>query len=120
MTCLDHAGGYSLPVGFTHIAKAECYVDKTDGKQKRRSPISKNEYYRDLLAQAKRNQIPFKYVLRDVWYSAADNRFLDYAAEELNFLQKVGGGYVFIHRYLLEHFAEIAAENGYVAPAREN
>jgi hypothetical protein len=32
-------------------------------------------------------------------------RFLDYAAEELNFLQKVGGGYMFIHRYLLEYFA---------------
>lgn len=30
--------------------------------------------------------------------------FLDYAAE-LGFLQKVGGGYMFIHRYLLEHFA---------------
>jgi hypothetical protein len=32
-------------------------------------------------------------------------RFLDYAANELNFLQKVGGGYIFIHRILLEHFA---------------
>jgi len=32
-------------------------------------------------------------------------RFLDYAAEELNFLQKVGGGYIFVHRYLLEYFA---------------
>ena len=32
-------------------------------------------------------------------------RFLDYAADELNFLQKVGGGYIFIHRYLLEYFA---------------
>ena len=31
-------------------------------------------------------------------------RFLDYAAERL-FLQKVGGGYIFIHRMLLEHFA---------------
>jgi hypothetical protein len=32
-------------------------------------------------------------------------RFLDYAARDLNFLQKVGGGYIFIHRMLLEHFA---------------
>lgn len=31
-------------------------------------------------------------------------RFLDYGAERL-FLQKVGGGYIFIHRMLLEHFA---------------
>ncbi|MBV7339934.1 hypothetical protein KFU94_69345 [Chloroflexi bacterium TSY] len=46
-------------------------------------------------------------------------RFLDYAAEELNFLQKVGGGYVFIHRYLLEHFAEIAVERGYVTVTSE-
>jgi hypothetical protein len=34
-------------------------------------------------------------------------RFLDYAADELNFLQKVGGGYIFIHRYLLEYFAAL-------------
>ncbi len=31
--------------------------------------------------------------------------FLDYAAVELRFLQKVGGGYMFIHRSLLEYFA---------------
>lgn len=33
-------------------------------------------------------------------------RFLDYAADRL-FLQKVGGGYIFIHRMLLEHFAQM-------------
>ena len=32
-------------------------------------------------------------------------RFLD-SATELIFLQKVGGGYIFIHRLLLEHFAK--------------
>ncbi len=37
-------------------------------------------------------------------------RFLDYAANELNFLQKVGGGYIFIHRMLLEHFASMPRE----------
>ena len=30
--------------------------------------------------------------------------FLNYASERV-FLQKVGGGYIFIHRLLLEHFA---------------
>jgi len=34
-------------------------------------------------------------------------RFLDYAANDLNFLQKVGGGYIFIHRMLLEYFAAL-------------
>jgi len=36
-------------------------------------------------------------------------RFLDYAAERI-FLQKVGGGYIFIHRRLLEHFASLEPE----------
>jgi eukaryotic-like serine/threonine-protein kinase len=35
--------------------------------------------------------------------------FLDWASDKL-FLQKVGGGYMFIHRSLMEHFAEM--ENG--------
>jgi len=33
-------------------------------------------------------------------------RFLDYAAERL-FLRKVGGGYIFVHRMLLEYFASL-------------
>ena len=33
--------------------------------------------------------------------------FLDYAAQRI-FLYKVGGGYIFIHRYLLEHFAKMS------------
>ncbi|MEQ9369926.1 MAG: hypothetical protein RIG63_13015 [Coleofasciculus chthonoplastes F3-SA18-01] len=33
-------------------------------------------------------------------------RFLDYATQQI-FLQKVGGGYIFIHRLLLEHFAQM-------------
>ena len=73
MTCLYHAQGYSLPVGFSLVAKTEYYTDKKTGKRKRRSPVSKNEYYRELLVAAKANQIPFKYVLSDAWYSAADN-----------------------------------------------
>ncbi len=73
MTCLYHAQGYSLPIGFSIVAKTDYYTDKKTGKRKRRSPISKNEYYRQLLMAAQGNRIPFKYVLSDVWYSAADN-----------------------------------------------
>jgi eukaryotic-like serine/threonine-protein kinase len=35
--------------------------------------------------------------------------FLDYAAK-LIFMRKVGGGYIFIHRFLLEHFAAMDEE----------
>lgn len=37
------------------------------------------------------------------------SKFLDFAAEHL-FMQKVGGGYIFIHRMLLEHFAQMKEE----------
>lgn len=39
------------------------------------------------------------------WHYA---RFLDYAAERI-FLRKVGGGYIFVHRLLMEHFATLDA-----------
>ena len=34
------------------------------------------------------------------------SRFLDYAAEHI-LLRKVGGGYIFVHRLLLEYFASL-------------
>jgi hypothetical protein len=33
-------------------------------------------------------------------------RFLNYATDRL-FMQKVGGGYIFVHRMLMEHFAQM-------------
>jgi serine/threonine protein kinase/DNA polymerase III delta prime subunit len=37
-------------------------------------------------------------------------RFLNYATERI-FLQKVGGGYIFVHRLLLEHFAQKSSKD---------
>ena len=73
MTALYHSQGVSLPVGFTLVAKSEIYFDPKDGKAKRHSPIGKNDYYRTMLQQAVDNQIPFRYVLNDVWYASAEN-----------------------------------------------
>jgi hypothetical protein len=73
VTCLYHNAGVSLPVGFELIAKTERYKDPKDGKEKRRSPKTKNEYYRAMTQQAVHNQVQFKYVLNDVWFAAAEN-----------------------------------------------
>jgi len=73
ISTLYHSAGLSLPVGFELIAKTEHYLDPKDGKQKRRSKVSKNELYQKLLKQTLRNQISFKYVLNDVWFASADN-----------------------------------------------
>jgi hypothetical protein len=36
--------------------------------------------------------------------------FLDHCVD-LIFLRRVGGGYIFVHRLLMEHFAEMYVEN---------
>ncbi len=72
VTALYHAQDVALPVGFHLVAKTEHYVDHKDGKAKRRSPISKNDLCRDLIQHAVTNQIPFRYVLTDVWFAAAE------------------------------------------------
>ncbi len=51
------------------------------------------------------------YVLRFLLWRAGSvpwnyPRFLDYAAERI-LLRKVGGGYIFVHRLLLEYFASL-------------
>lgn len=73
VTCLYHSQGVSLPVGFELVQKTQRYIDPKDGKEKRRSDKTKNEMYRDLLAQAVKNQIPFRYVLNDIWFASAEN-----------------------------------------------
>jgi hypothetical protein len=73
VTCLYHNRGVSLPIGFELVRKTERYTDPQDGKEKRRSDRTKNEMYRDLLHQAVRNQIPFKYALSDIWFASAEN-----------------------------------------------
>jgi hypothetical protein len=73
LTALYHAQDISLPVGVTLIAKTETYIDKKDHKTKRRSPVGKNEYFRQMVQQAADNRIPFQYVLNDVWFASAEN-----------------------------------------------
>ena len=68
-----HANDISLPVGYHLIEKTEFYIDKKTKKEKRRSPISKNEVFQELLRQAVVNEIPFRYVLADVWFASAKN-----------------------------------------------
>ena len=72
MTALYHSKGLSIPVSFQIIAKSENVVDKT-GKQKRKSPKTKNEYLREMLNACMQNNIAFRYVLTDIWFGSADN-----------------------------------------------
>jgi hypothetical protein len=72
MTGLYYVRNTALPVGFQLIAKTEYYIDK-DGKEKRRCPVPKNQYCREIIKQAALNRIAFRYVLTDVWFASAEN-----------------------------------------------
>ena len=67
ITTLYAVDEVSLPVSYRLVAKTETYIDK-EGQEKRRSPTTKNEHYREMLLYAVRNQIPFRYVLNDLWF----------------------------------------------------
>lgn len=73
ISALYHVQEVSLPIGYHLVTKTERYTDQKTGKEKRRSTVTRNEVYRQLLRQAVQNQIPFRYVLNDVWYASADN-----------------------------------------------
>lgn len=73
VTALYHVNGVSLPVNYHLVSKTEVYVDAKTGKHKRRATVTKIEIYQQLLRQTVANQIPFRYVVNDVWYASADN-----------------------------------------------
>lgn len=77
MTALYEVQDIALPVAFELVAKTETYLDQKTGKEKRRSAVTKNEHYRRMLQAVCDNQIPFRYVLNDLWFASAENmRFI--------------------------------------------
>lgn len=73
MTGLYHSQNVSLPVTFQLISKTETVINKKTGKTQRKSKMTKNEYYRQMVDACVRNQLEFRYVLNDSWYASAEN-----------------------------------------------
>ena len=73
ITALYQNADQSIPVSFDIVAKTEPYTDKKTGNLRRRSPQTKNERFRTMLAQCVKNQILFGYVLADTWFASAEN-----------------------------------------------
>ncbi|MHC6203275.1 transposase [Breznakiellaceae bacterium SP9] len=62
-----------IPIDFRIIAKTEEYDDLKTGKRKRRSPLSKNQMMQEMIAQAIQNNVKFRYILADSWFSSNEN-----------------------------------------------
>jgi hypothetical protein len=70
---LYYSQGVSLPTSFELIKKTQRVTDKKTGKDKWQSPKTKNQMAQEMIASALSRQIPFRYVLADIWFASADN-----------------------------------------------
>ena len=66
-------GDFSLPVDFKAVRKDLYFCDLEDKQEKRRSSVTKNELFREMLTQATKNQLKFDHVLADNWFGAKKN-----------------------------------------------
>jgi len=71
VSALYHSAGMSIPIGVEFVIKDKEVTDKK-GKKKKKSSVSKQSHYRNLVSHAARNT-DFKYVLSDSWFACAEN-----------------------------------------------
>ncbi|APS57108.1 transposase [Piscirickettsia salmonis] len=78
----------SVPIGYETVLKDIKFTDLKDRKEKRKSNISKNEYFRNLINRAINNQVKFDYTVADNWFSSKEN--MNYIHAKLNKLFILG------------------------------
>lgn len=96
-----HSNGASLPVAFKLITKPIQYSDIKTQKVKRKSNTTKNEDLIDMLKACKANQLKWRYVLADSWFSSTSNM-------------------KFIHEKMKKHFVLALKSNRLVALSKED
>lgn len=73
LTALYTGQVHSLPVAYELIEKDQALVDRKSGKTKWVSRVSKQQRFRRLIRQCLDNNLMFRYVLADSWFSSAEN-----------------------------------------------
>jgi len=73
LNCVYHAGGVTLPVAYELIYKPTLFCDIKTRRIKRKSEVTKNELFRQMLSVCQKNQLKYRYVLIDSWFAAKDN-----------------------------------------------
>ena len=73
LNCIYHANEVSLPVAFKLITKPIQYSDIETKKVKRKSETTKNDDLITMLKACRGNQLKWRYVLADSWFSSIGN-----------------------------------------------
>jgi len=79
LSCLARYGDFSVPISYRAVRKDLHFCDLKDKKEKRRSSITKNQLFVEMLQRSISNQVKFEYVLADSWFGAKKNmEFIHY------------------------------------------
>lgn len=81
LNCVYQANGVSLPIAFELVKKPIQFSDLKTKKVKRKSEITKNKMLRDMLKTCQENQVKWRYLLADSWFSSSEN--MEYVAKTL-------------------------------------
>jgi hypothetical protein len=73
ISCLVRYSDITFPVGYELVYKDVRFSDIATKKLKRKASVTKNEHFRNMIAQSIKNQILFDYVLADNWFCAKEN-----------------------------------------------
>ena len=77
LNCIYHSGQSSIPVALKLITIDIQYSNIATQKLKRKRSTTKNEYLISMLKACKKNQLKWRYVLADSWFSSIGNiRFI--------------------------------------------
>lgn len=73
LNCLYHNEELNIPVAYEAIKKPIWYCELKTKKEVRKSEKTKNEIFREMVSTCMHNQLLFKYVLTDIWFSSIEN-----------------------------------------------
>jgi hypothetical protein len=73
LNALYFCNGTSVPVAFELVKKPIQYSDIATKKLKRKSEKTKNEMMREMIQTCIHNQLKFRFVLMDSWFSSEEN-----------------------------------------------
>ena len=73
LSCLVSYGDVVLPFGYALIRKDVSFSDIETRKVQRKSSISKNQHFRNLIKQSTENKVLFEHILADNWFGSKEN-----------------------------------------------
>lgn len=85
LSCLVSYGDITLPLGYEIIHKDVSFTDLETKRVKRKSSVSKNEYFRKNIQQAIDNKVLFDHILADSWFSSKEN---------MNYIDELGKKFI--------------------------